>query len=140
MNHSIYQTTRIKDIMSSPAITVTLNQTVIFVLKLAKKHNITGFPVVNPQGQLIGLVSTFDLIQNAAIGKLHLKLGELPLAIRVDKEVVTLRQDMAVKSALVPMIKQRIGRIVITDNSGELCGILSRKDIVNFFIERVMTN
>ena len=123
--------------MTSQVITVTLNQTVLFVLKLAKKHNVTGFPVVDDQDKLIGLVSTFDLIQNIAIGKTNLKLGELPLAIRADKEVVTLHPDMLVKSALVPMIKHRIGRIVITDNEKYIYGILSRKDIVNFFLQKM---
>lgn len=137
MANSIYQSVRIRDIMSASVITVTLNQTVAFVLKLAKKHKVTGFPVVDDDGELIGIVSTFDLIQNVAIGKVNLKLGELPLNIRVDKEVVTLHKDMPVKAALVPMIKHRIGRIVITNKDNKVCGILSRKDIVNFFIEKM---
>jgi len=33
------------------------------------------------------------------------------------------------------LIKNRVGRIIITDNENKLCGIVSRKDLLNYFID-----
>jgi len=135
MNDSVEKLSLIKDIMTSPVISVTLNQTVKQVLLLSKKKNVTGFPVVDTKQKVIGVVSSLDLLTEMAIGKLHLKLGELPLIIKVEKDVIQLKPDTPIKSALLEMIKQRVGRIIITDDENKLCGIVSRKDLLNYFIE-----
>jgi len=84
---------------------------------------------------VIGVVSTFDLITEVAVGKQYLKLGELPLVIKVEKDVVQLSPDTPVKEAVIFFIKKRVGRIVIVDEGSKLCGIVSRKDIINYFLE-----
>ena len=137
MNEAEEQTL-IEDIMTSPVISVSLNHTVDQVLQLAKKHNVTGFPVVDVDKKVIGIVSTLDLITDIAVGKLYLKLGELPLVIKVEKQVIKLKAKAPVKEALLALIKNRVGRIVITDDDGKLQGIVSRKDLVNFFIDSIV--
>ena len=136
MGKAVTQATLIKDIMSTPVINVCLTHTVRQIIKLVKKHNVTGFPVVDINGKLIGVVSTLDLITEAALGKLHTKLGELPITIKIEKEVVKLNQYATVKDAMALFIKHRIGRIVIIDDHDKLCGIVSRKDLINFFINK----
>ncbi|MCW9048017.1 MAG: CBS domain-containing protein [Gammaproteobacteria bacterium] len=129
------QSTLIKDIMTSPVMSVTLNTTVNNVLKLAKEKNVTGFPVVDFEQNVIGIVSTLDIITEVAAGKLHLKLGELPLIIKVEKDVIKLSPETPVKKALFTIIRKRVGRIIIVDSDNRLCGIVSRKDLINFFID-----
>ncbi len=135
MTETVGDTTKIEDIMTTPVVSVTLNDPISRVLQLTKKHNVTGFPVIDIERRVIGVVSTLDLITGVAVGKLNLRLGELPLAIKVDKSVIKLRPDTPIKEALVALIKNRVGRIIITDDNNRLCGIISRKDIINFFID-----
>jgi len=135
MNEIAGQSIQVKDIMTSPVISVKLNETVSQVLKLAKKKNVTGFPIVDDKGKVIGIVSTLDLITLMAVGKQHLKLGELPLAIKVDKDVLTLQPSSTTKEAIKTLIKNRVGRIIVTDKENKPCGIVTRKDIVNYFID-----
>jgi len=135
MNEIAGQSIQVKDIMTSPVLSVKLNETVSQVLKLAKKKNVTGFPIVDDKNQVIGIVSTLDLITLMAVGKQHLKLGELPLAIKVDKDVLTLRPSSTTKEAIKTLIKNRVGRIIVTDKENKPCGIVTRKDIVNYFID-----
>lgn len=125
----------VKDIMTTPVISLTLFHTVRQVLQMTRIHNVTGFPVVDDDNKVIGIVTTFDLIKDVAVGKQHLKLGELPLVIKVEKAIIKLGQDAPVKKALLSMIKNRVGRIIITDNDNCLCGIVSRKDLINYFID-----
>lgn len=125
----------LKDIMTSPAISVTLSYPVYRVLKMAKQENVTGFPVIDIDGKIIGVVSTLDLITNVIAGKLHSKLGELPLSIKVEKEVIKLNQFSSIKDALLTMINARVGRIFVIDDSNKLRGVVSRKDVINYFID-----
>lgn len=135
MAQSIDKSTLLKDIMTSPVISVTLTYTVYQVLKLAKDKNVTGFPIIDIGGKVIGIVSTLDLITDVTAGKLHSKLGELPLAIKVEKDVFQFNQYATLKDVLLCVIKERIGRIIIVDDNNKLCGIVSRKDLVNYFID-----
>lgn len=135
MDKPVDNTTTLKDIMTTPVVSVSLTHTVYQVLQLAKEMNVTGFPVVDVEGKLIGVVSTLDLLTELGAGKLHSKLGELPLAIKVEKNVVHFTEDILVKDALLGLIKKRVGRIVITDKLNRVRGIVSRKDFINFFID-----
>lgn len=135
MNELVDQAIQVKDIMTSPVISVKLSETVSQVLKLAKKKNVTGFPIVDDKDKVIGIVSTLDLITLMAVGKQHLKLGELPLSIKVDKDVLTLQPNSTTKEAIKTLIKNRVGRIIVTDKDNKPCGIVTRKDIVNYFID-----
>jgi len=124
----------VDDIMTTPALSVTLNHTVTQVLKMTKKYNVSGFPVVDGGNVPIGIVSSLDLMTEIAIGKLHLKLGELPLSIKVDKEIIALKTGTPIKEALLTIIRKRIGRVIITDEKNKLCGVVSRKDLIHHFI------
>ena len=130
----------LKDIMTTSVTSVTRTYTVAQVLKLAKQKNVTGFPVVDANSKVIGVVSTYDLITDITVGKLNAKLGELPLAIKVEKEVVKLNQFASVKDAIKLLIKQRLGRIIVVDDHDKLCGIVTRKDIVDYFIDVYQLN
>ncbi len=125
----------LKDIMTRPVVSVTLSHTVYQVLQMAKEKNVTGFPIVDIDNKVVGVVSTLDLITDVTVGKLHLKLGELPLLIKVEKDVVQFHEGTPVKEALLALIKHRIGRIIVTDSRDRLCGIVSRKDLIRFFID-----
>lgn len=135
MNKPANTSMLLKDIMTTPVISVTLGHTVYQVLQLAKDKNVTGFPIVDIDNKVIGVTSTLDLITDVTVGKLHLKLGELPLLIKVEKQVVKFHEDTPIKEALLSLIKHRIGRIIVIDVRDRLCGIVSRKDLVRFFID-----
>jgi len=125
-----------KDIMSSPVTSVTLSHSVRQVLQLTRDKQVSGFPIIDMEGRAVGVISTFDLITEESLGKDHLKLAELPLAIKVEKDVIQLTQDTPIKEALLLFIKHGVGRIIITDEKKVVCGIISRKDVVNFFLDR----
>ncbi len=53
-----------RDLMIENPITVTENQKVSEVLKLFNKHEIRSVPVVNDDGELVGMYSLFNLINS----------------------------------------------------------------------------
>lgn len=131
---SANEPTLIHQVMSAPAVSVTLEHSVAQVLQLSQQKGVSGFPVVDKHNKVVGVISTFDLITEAAVGQINCTLKDLPETIKVAKDVITMRPSTPIKDAILALIKHRIGRIIITDRDNNLCGVLSRKDLVKFFI------
>src|SRR5438067_13823882 len=62
---------RAHQIMTPQVITVGAETTVIEAIKLMLRHHISGLPVVDDTGRLIGIVSEGDFIRRAEIGTQH---------------------------------------------------------------------
>ena len=54
--------TRIQDIMTSPLITVSPEQTIFDCAKLMSKHKIHHLPVMHEDGDIIGMISASDFL------------------------------------------------------------------------------
>ncbi|MCL4861651.1 MAG: CBS domain-containing protein [Caldilineaceae bacterium] len=57
---------QVRDVMSSPAITVTPQTGIQEVARLMRENQISGVPVVNAAGALVGIVTELDLIARNA--------------------------------------------------------------------------
>lgn len=56
----------VREIMSSPAITVTATTSIQEVARLMREHQISGVPVVDDAGALLGIITEMDLIARNA--------------------------------------------------------------------------
>ncbi len=127
----------VKDVMTSPAITVDAGTTVKNALRLLDRYRVTSLPVTDAQGQVVGIVSEADLLrdlvrkdtrahmlppaqpsdQPRTVGQV---MTTLSLAVCADTDLsdaVDLMTSTAVKS--LPVLEQ--GRVV---------GVVSRSDVV----------
>ena len=57
---------QVRDMMSSPAITVGLETKIPEIARLMREHQISSLPVVDDAGKLHGLISELDLIERNA--------------------------------------------------------------------------
>ena len=57
-----------KDVMTTEVLTVTPDTTVEEIAKLMLEHRISGVPVADEQGAVLGIVSEGDLIRRPEIG------------------------------------------------------------------------
>jgi acetoin utilization protein AcuB len=48
---------KVKDLMKKNVVTVSTEDTVVDAIALGMKHDIGGFPVLNPEGELVGIVT-----------------------------------------------------------------------------------
>src|SRR4051812_9547148 len=63
---------QVRDIMSSPAITVQPETKIQAVARMMRENQISGVPVVNENGALLGAVTELDLIaRNAPLKQPH---------------------------------------------------------------------
>ena len=142
--HLIPRHVRVKDIMKSPACSVSVKTPVNQVVQILLSSHFTGVPVVDENNRPQGVISQGDLIYRA---KMPLRLGILastdPARMKgvmkflsqlsaekiMTRPAVCIREDRWLIDAVDLMLNKSLKRLPVTDASGELSGILSRQDI-----------
>jgi IMP dehydrogenase len=105
-------------------ITITEAMTVRDVLNLTQQHRISGLPVVNASGRVIGIVTNRDL-------RFETELDQPIKNIMTPREkLVTVREGAPREEALALMHKHRLERVLVVNESFELRGLITVKDIL----------
>src|SRR3954467_1567845 len=63
---------KVRDIMDAEPVTVTPDDDVEHVLRLLRRHDLHGVPVVNEGGRCVGIVTEADLVLADEEGDLHI--------------------------------------------------------------------
>ena len=109
-----------KDIMTRDIITVSPGMTIKSLAMTLIKNQISGAPVANRNGKIIGIVSEADIVA---------KKGKDVKAI-MSKEVVSVTEDTAVEEIAQLMTTRKIKRVPVMRKDA-VVGIVSRADIVS---------
>ena len=89
-------------------------------------NNCGTLPVVNEQGQVMGMVTDRDIaIAVATKGRLA---AEIPVGEVISGKVTACALDEDIKSALKKMGQERVRRVPVVNREGHLQGILSLDD------------
>ena len=105
-------------------ITVNESMSVRDVLQLTQRHRISGLPVVNPSGKVIGIVTNRDL-------RFETELDQPVKNIMTPRErLVTVREGAPREEALALMHKHRLERVLVVNDKFELRGLITVKDIL----------
>jgi len=59
---------RVKDVMTPKVISVGVDETVVNAARLMLQHQISGLPVVDKKGELVGIVSEGDFLRRGELG------------------------------------------------------------------------
>jgi CIC family chloride channel protein len=118
----------VRDHASQPVVTLAADLTVAAAREwladpAAPAHQ--GFPVVDPHGRLLGVLTRRDLLDpNAA--------GEATMSGLVHRVPVVVSGHHSLREAADMMVQARVGRlpVVAEDGSGAVVGILSRSDLL----------
>ncbi len=145
---------RARDVMSSGVMSVMADATVFDVAEILTAEHISALPVVDDQGQVIGIVSEADLIRRSEIGTTPHKSWLHRLfdddAVRaaqyvrshsrhvkdvMTKAVVTVDEDATLAAIAELMVKHGIKRVpVVRDKC--MVGIVSRANLLQALISR----
>jgi acetoin utilization protein AcuB len=94
--HSLLSAMKVREVMSSHVITLSPEQTIVAAAVLMLKHRVSGLPVVDSQGKLLGIITETDIfkvmvdLSGAHSGKtvLAFRLEDRPGSIREVADVV----------------------------------------------------
>lgn len=95
----------------------------------------TGVPVVELNGEVVGMLTEFDLLKAVQAGK---PLDRIEAGDIMTPGPVCVSEDAPAEEVIQKMIQHRIIRIpVVKDN--KLVGIISRRDILSYILEPELT-
>lgn len=115
----------VSDVMTRNVITIKEDQTRENAARLLTQHRISGLPVVNDDGQVVGVVTEYDVI--AKDGK---SVGDI-----MTRGIISVTPDTDLDAASYILVNERIRRLPVLDQ-GKLVGILSRSDVVRIVAQR----
>jgi CBS domain-containing protein len=116
----------IGSIMEEDVITLHEGDSIDGAIKMMLEGNVSGFPVVDDDVKVIGIVSERDfvsLVANTITGK---KVADF-----MSGDVVTVRPDTKVEDAARLMVSTDFRRVPIV-HEGVMTGIVTNSDIVNY--------
>ena len=149
----LYNSLRVADIMNRQVMTALPTTPLAEAAALMAKNHITGIPVVQEDGTVVGILSEQDFFRNmgdgsqtscmALIADSLVSEGCFALSIRghtaeeiMTKPVVTVFETALLHEVGKMMREKRINRVPVTDNKNRLLGILTRSDLMHAFPER----
>jgi IMP dehydrogenase len=102
-------------------ITLTANQTLADAKALQERYRVTGFPVVDEGGRVVGIVTNRDM-----------RFAEddaTPVRVMMSSDNLAMLQEPAdLEEAKSLMKARRIEKLLVTDGTGKLTGLLTLKD------------
>jgi CBS domain-containing protein len=147
---------RAKDIMNTDVITVRDDMTVEELAKFLTEREILGAPVVDSEGEVVGVVSCTDIAQNAVQGNkakidffgqgwedkidpeeiqdLAIENESLPVREIMTPTIYTVPEETPLSEIAKAMVAGRIHRLLITRGT-QLVGIVTTLDMLKIFFD-----
>ncbi len=142
----------VSDVMNAQVRTALVTDSVSLAMRIMLGARVSGLPVVDGQGHLVGILTEGDLLRRAEVGTDHhrprwleILLGPRRMAQEyVDThsrrvgdlmtgDVLTIDESAPLADAVALMEKHRVRRLPVT-RQGKLAGIISRADLMRAFL------
>jgi CBS domain-containing protein len=118
-----------KDMMSTKLIVAKEGMSIEDAVKLLVNNKVTGLPVVDGKGCMIGILSEYDII--AAVGKsAKIDPAMFHQTVPFSREVVSVKEETTLQEILKRFIELKIRRLPVLDKTDRLVGIISRRDVM----------
>jgi CBS domain-containing protein len=143
---------KVRDIMSPRVISVAPDASILAAIRLMLQNRISGLPVIDSSGALVGVVTEGDFLRRSETGTerkrprwLEFLLGPSRLAdeyvhthARTVKDVmtadpVTIAEDAGLDEAVEIMESRRIKRLPVV-RGGQVVGIVSRANLLHALV------
>jgi CBS domain-containing protein len=140
---------RVKDVMTPKVISVGVDEAVVNAARLMLQHQISGLPVVDTKGELVGIVTEGDFLRRGELGTqrrrpkwLEFLVGPGKLAqeyVHASSKKIedvmtpnprTIGEDEPLEAVVDMMERHRIKRIPVT-RDGRVVGIVSRANLMH---------
>ena len=126
--------------MTINPVTTTPDMGVFEAFELMKNEGVQRLPVLDNDGNLVGIISEKNITSAAAdrevsIVEFALLLSKIKVGDVMTKEVITVSIDDPVELAARKMSDNDISILPVVDNNGKLVGVVSRSDLFRLLLE-----
>ena len=106
------------------------------VVKMMEISHHNGYPVVDDEGHIVGIITAHDLRKVD-----YPRLNDTEVGNVMTKDLKLAYPDQTLDKALFQLVENKIDRIPIVsrENPKQLVGIITRKDIVNYYQQSLLT-
>jgi len=138
---------KIKDVMTTDVVTVSQDTSLKEVASILAERRVSGLPVVDEDGSLLGVVSEADILfkERGPTGRQGMLAWLLEPDAAQKLEARTAEQSMTapartigperpVSEAAGRMLAEGVNRLPVVDDEGKLLGIVTRADLVRAFV------
>jgi len=131
----------VRERMSRNPVTITSDMPITDALRVMRQNQVRKLPVLDQNGQMVGIVSEKDLLyaspspaSSLSIYEMHYMLSRLSVTELMATDVITISPDIPLEEAARIMTDNKIGGLPVMEN-GELVGIITETDIFKVFLE-----
>lgn len=128
-----------EDVMSSPAVSLPSDATLLETQHLFQQRRFRHVPVTNDQGQVLGIVSDRDIWRGVADPTLYKSAGSVDPARTtifycMSHPVLVAKPETEIRGIARVMLEEHVGAMPIVSKTGRLLGIITRSDILRLLI------
>ncbi len=148
--HAVLRLTRsvkVAEVMTENVIAVFRDTSLREVAEIMAANNVSGVPVIDAEGKVIGVVSEKDLLRVMGGGATSTFMGVIaqclkgrsclavPIRAKVAADVMsspamTVKEDTPVTEVAELFTQKGVNRVPVVDGNGRIVGIVSREDVV----------
>ena len=128
----------VADVMTIDPVVVAVDAHLEDAERLMRDRNVSGLPVVDDGGSLVGVISRTDVVEDGTV-PLAILLRKMPSGLRVGElmtsPAITVSATDTLGDAARRMRDNRIHRVVVTEDDGRPVGVLSASDFVALYAD-----
>jgi acetoin utilization protein AcuB len=131
----------VRERMSTQPVTIPADVTITKALQVMRQHEVRRLPVLDEEGNLVGIISEKDLLYaspspatSLSIYEMHHLLSRLRVTELMTTDPITVSPDTPLEEAARTMADNKIGGLPVVDG-GRLVGIITETDIFKVFLE-----
>ncbi len=119
---------RVRDFMATDLVTVAPEMDIHSAIELLLEREVSGAPVIDGKGDLVGILSIKDCLKIAYSASYHKERGG-PVSEFMSSDVQTIEADADIVEAAEMFLKSRYRRFPVMSED-RLVGLISRYDIL----------
>ena len=104
-------------------VTMHPDQKISEVLEVMERYRISGVPIVKDRRKLVGIVTNRDL-------RFETNLDQKVSKVMTKKNLITASEGITLEESKVLLHKNRIEKLLVVNDKGELLGLITIKDIM----------
>lgn len=123
-----------KDFMTTEIVTLTPRMDVLDAMRMLADHRISGAPVVDTQGNVVGMLTERDCLRTVVVASYHGERSHGPVKEFMSRDVHSVNADTSLLDLADLFVKiQYRSYPVLKDN--RLLGVISRQDVIRAILD-----
>jgi len=121
-------TLTVRDAMTEVVIAVRPNAMVEEALERMLHHHVSGLPVTEEDGRLVGVLTEYDVLQLYRLSDDQYHPFE-PCGHYMTTDVMAISPEATLEDATTILLQTHVRRLMVVDDESKLVGVLSRRDV-----------